>query len=156
MELIGYRQIKAGDKIFSQQWPIPYPNPDISDIIGKNVWIFKNSSWGYDAPQWVLYYDNNDFSNFDDSYSLIGPVYSNSVPINNGPAFDKDGDGYYWWGLGPKPSNVPSWSIEEDCDDSNSDVGPYDLNPASGHFKYECKNNCDQTITSEDYATPLC
>ena len=38
---------------------------------------------------------------------------------------DADGDGFYFWGLGPKPSNSPSWIPDQpDGDDSNYQYGP--------------------------------
>lgn len=40
---------------------------------------------------------------------------------------DADGDGYYCWGLGPKPSHCPSWVPDTpDGDDSDINYGPID------------------------------
>lgn len=40
---------------------------------------------------------------------------------------DADGDGFYNWGVGPKPLNCPSWvPDEEDGDDSDYTKGPID------------------------------
>ncbi len=37
---------------------------------------------------------------------------------------DADGDGYFNWGIGPRPSNIPSWAeMEEDGDDSDDTKG---------------------------------
>ena len=43
---------------------------------------------------------------------------------------DADGDGYCWWGIGKRPSDgCPVTShLEEDGDDSNPLLGPYDAN----------------------------
>ena len=51
---------------------------------------------------------------------------------------DSDGDGYCWWGIGERPSNgCPVTShLEEDGDDSNPLLGPYDAN-------YNCTIICD-------------
>ncbi len=38
---------------------------------------------------------------------------------------DADGDGYYWWGLGPKPANCPG-PDQADGDDSDPTKGPLD------------------------------
>jgi len=39
---------------------------------------------------------------------------------------DEDGDGYCFWGLGPKPTTCPSYCASEpDCDDSNAKIGPF-------------------------------
>ena len=40
---------------------------------------------------------------------------------------DADGDGFYFWGLGPKPSSCPEWvSDTPDGDDSNINYGAMD------------------------------
>lgn len=40
---------------------------------------------------------------------------------------DNDGDGYYFWGLGNRPSNLPEWAPKQrDGDDSNAQYGPMD------------------------------
>lgn len=40
---------------------------------------------------------------------------------------DRDGDGYYYWGIGPKPATCPCWAPNEpDGDDSNPYLGPMD------------------------------
>lgn len=40
---------------------------------------------------------------------------------------DEDGDGYYVWGGGPKPTSLPVWVPDlQDGDDSNPDVGGMD------------------------------
>lgn len=40
---------------------------------------------------------------------------------------DKDGDGLYFWGLGPKPAHCPSWVPNTpDGDDSNINYGSLD------------------------------
>lgn len=49
---------------------------------------------------------------------------------------DNDGDGYYNWGIGPKPATCPNCPDEEDCDDSSPLIGPYD-------DKYECRILCE-------------
>ncbi len=38
--------------------------------------------------------------------------------------YDKDGDGYYYWGIGPKPAHCPPCPDEKDGDDSNPGLGP--------------------------------
>jgi hypothetical protein len=47
--------------------------------------------------------------------------------------YDKDLDGFYFWGIGPKPDTIGSQAIE-DCDDYNPFVGGYDEN-------YNCRCN---------------
>jgi len=38
---------------------------------------------------------------------------------------DLDKDGYYNWGIGPKPKTCPACPDEVDCDDSDPNKGPY-------------------------------
>ena len=54
---------------------------------------------------------------------IVGLNYDDNV-IN---IVDADGDGYYFWGIGNRPENIPSWAQEEaDGDDSNPLFGPLD------------------------------
>ncbi|MCK9311971.1 MAG: hypothetical protein M0P26_06810 [Bacteroidales bacterium] len=40
---------------------------------------------------------------------------------------DRDGDGYYYWGIGSKPTHCPLCAPDEpDGDDSNPNLGPMD------------------------------
>ena len=42
---------------------------------------------------------------------------------------DRDGDGYYFWGIGQKPANCPDWVPDvKDGDDSNINYGTMDEN----------------------------
>ncbi len=49
---------------------------------------------------------------------------------------DKDNDGFYYWGIGPKPISCPNCPSQPDCDDSNPFLGPSDNN-------YNCTINCN-------------
>lgn len=90
---------------------------------GKTVWIFKNS-WGN--------YNNlggyceiiTDVSDLWGGYAPISPVTSLIYNEGNRLCNDYDGDGYYYWGIGTKPSTCPTCPNEEDGDDSNSNLGP--------------------------------
>ena len=60
--------------------------------------------------------------------------------------YDKDHDGYYFWGIGPKPDTLIS-PLDEDCDDTDPFVGGYDEN-------YNCRcifemDTLDHHITSD-------
>jgi hypothetical protein len=94
----------------------------------KNVWIFKNS-WGANSG-------DNGFANIkitgsgqtDELYgnfafkTPLTSLASHTIPCN-----DKDGDGYYWWGIGPKPSSCPtSAPNERDGNDADPCLGPLD------------------------------
>jgi hypothetical protein len=92
----------------------------------KNVWIFKNS-WGAASG-------DNGFANIKitgsgqtdalyGNFAFTTPLTSLvSHPI---PCNDKDGDGYYWWGIGAKPASCPtSAPNERDGNDADPCLGP--------------------------------
>ena len=57
----------------------------------------------------------------------LSPITSLNYNSANIICEDKDGDGYYFWGIGPKPANCPACAPdEEDGDDSNPNLGPID------------------------------
>ena len=59
------------------------------------------------------------------AYAVQTPIYSIKVSYEIA-CYDKDGDGYFNWGISlNKPPACPSDSPEEeDCDDSNPNLGP--------------------------------
>jgi hypothetical protein len=59
-------------------------------------------------------------------YAAIGPVLSNNISLKD-TCYNKDGDNYFFWGIGPKPENCEC-SDTADCDDNNRFVGSYDEN----------------------------
>lgn len=125
MSLIGFKTLQVGDVIIisvdgEQSITITADNP----LVGYDAWIIKNSygtSWGengfgYVAPNWSDIYGVNE---------LIGNVTSLNLTINDIVCEDNDGDGFYFWGIGPKPSTCPACAPDEaDGDDSNPDLGP--------------------------------
>lgn len=102
--------------------------PDPAD--GKNVWIFKNS-YGVNSG-------DNGFANIKITGSgKTDELYGNfafktpltSLKAHPIPCNDKDGDGYYWWGIGAKPSSCPTSSPNErDGNDADACLGPLDAN----------------------------
>ncbi len=65
-----------------------------------------------------------DISNIDWTHAVKTPI--TSVSKNYNVTYeDADGDGYYWWGLGPKPANCPG-PDQADGDDSDPTKGPLD------------------------------
>lgn len=154
MALIGYGLIKEGD-IVQRIWNYTGYYTGLTDtihvshghpLIGRNFWIFKNSHL-YDGtvnpPYMLVTMDLN--TSIQDTYALYNPSWKqrtstgNYVEINDVICEDADGDGYYFWGLGPKPSSAPSGIPDErDGDDSNPLLGQMDeygycedLNPAT-------------------------
>ena len=138
MTMIGYGTI--GDTIFIRK----HMNDSISDIIpvdsiyrGRTFWIFKNSYGEGDVEHKKEPYMN---LLFDDLSYMVGP-YKLNYPISiieydNGIiskeytsddiiCVDEDLDGYYSWGIGPKPTSCPlDAPDEQDSNDSNPLVGP--------------------------------
>jgi PKD repeat protein/C1A family cysteine protease len=126
MTLVGYQVVKAGDKFYTRDlnkstyW---LTVPEGSSLIGTTVWMFKNS-WGGTWGDAGYVYVQTSMANVGWTHALLTPVQSlkQTYTVN---CEDKDGDGYYWWGLGPKPANCDCPDLA-DGDDSNPNLGPLD------------------------------
>jgi C1A family cysteine protease len=168
MALYGFDVIKAGDTIF-QIMELSYPGDhgltnsfvveDSSEFIGRTVWKFKNSYLNGDAsnPQYMfITFDN--ISNIASTYSIRTPVTSNFYSIDDIVCEDSDGDGFYFWGIGDKPSNAPFWVPDEpDGNDADPHVGPMDEfghttndNPENNSITYISTNT--NTSSSVSYS----
>lgn len=95
------------------------------ELLGE-YWIMKNS-------QEPSYGENGYFLTpiYGGELSSMGMGYSGVVPPSGSlyevSCVDNDGDGYHNWGVGEKPPTCPESSPpEEDCDDSDPSLGPYD------------------------------
>ncbi len=131
MLLVGYGVIQIGDVIrinyginsTSTNYVI---QPSDTNYIGKTYWKFKNS-YGYnpyttvDGYSYILF---NDLSYMRGPCAVIQPYRTINTSSNKVICEDKDGDGYYFWGLADKPSYCPSWVPDiPDGDDSSSASG---------------------------------
>lgn len=140
MTLVGYKTIKAGDVVYEHYTRRIEVKPG-DPHIGQTVWIFKNSwgeNWGDHGFLYAFVNINNLVSSaaptlpfeYKHNWSGMFPRVSHQlVSAISGPvpAYDKDNDGYYWWGIGPRPKNLPANAkLEEDCDDSDASIGPMD------------------------------
>ena len=132
MALVGYATLHAGDTIRANNEGLGYITviPEGDERIGKTYWIFKNSYGieGGDAEHqgymYILPYFN---SQIPYSYSLLAPVFTTHYSSMDVLCEDRDGDGFYYWGCGPKPAECPSWIPDEpDGDDSDDMAGPMD------------------------------
>ena len=130
MVLTGYKIIEEGDNIVDIA-PNLYPNDfgititeNDTTYIGRTCWIFKNS-WGKnfnnDGYMYVLFENLSPLR----LYKITGPIVTKDYNENSVVCEDADGDGYYFWGIGPQPNTLPSWAPwDSDGDDSDPSVGP--------------------------------
>lgn len=123
MTLVGFGVVEEGDCIGIGSWNCT-TIPAGHSSIGDNYWIFKN--------QWGSGWGESGYVRISISHSNI-TAYKATTPIINSNftrrCVDLDGDGYYNWGIGDKPSTCPDCSLADmDCDDSNPNLGPMDAN----------------------------
>lgn len=162
MTLVGYGTIHAGDTIrmLDSMWTyfcVPANDPRI----GETYWIYKNSyglSWPWHPEHQGYYYLLfNNQSNMDNCYAMELPIQRMNHTNAEIICEDADGDGYYNWGIGPKPANCPvGIPNTEDGDDSDSLAGPMNgygylenLNPDDRDTVYidtDEDTHCDQNI----------
>lgn len=127
MALVGYGTIKEGDNLnylFDKKAFIDSIIPANSPLIGHTYWIFKNSSGKDEYHNGYLYAIFDDFSLLNKTFSYFSGVESLTGYSNNDILCqDLDGDGYYNWGIGPKPSHCPNCPNTPDGNDYNPNVG---------------------------------
>ncbi|WP_081778279.1 C1 family peptidase [Xylanibacter brevis] len=134
--LVGYGTIHWGDTIPIKRYiesnsefqPIGVVYD--STLIGKTYWVFKNS-YGkendQDGYKYCLFHNTNFLPMSNLTYAIETPIYSMKYSNDDILIEDADGDGYYNWGIGPKPSTCPSWIYEfPDGDDSDSTIATMD------------------------------
>ena len=128
--LVGYHTISAGDTIRPVKIPSeggifpPIVVPDNHPYIGQTYWVMKDS-YGEDAlgrqGGGYLYLYFTSYASMSSLNYTTSSIYSRNYSDNDIAVEDRDGDGYFNWGIGPRPNDrLPSWAEqEEDGDDSN-------------------------------------
>jgi Papain family cysteine protease. len=149
MTLVGYGTIHAGDIIRevlennhtnnNSTYTNYYVIPDTSSLIGRTYFKFKNSNNirvndDIDGYMYLMFHDMSRLSCMNMPVRLHYPFTITNCQTNQ-PMYtdsdivceDADGDGYYFWGLGTRPSSCPSSApTDPDGDDSDPTVGPMD------------------------------
>ncbi len=130
MLLVGYGVVTPDSfYIVNNTCTFNYVSENDSVNIGKTFWIFKDSyagvlDWGHQGYMYLIMHN----------YSYMRtPYFIDSQLIWRGHTDaeivceDIDGDGFFNWGIGPKPSHCPSWAAAQaDGDDSDDTKGPMD------------------------------
>lgn len=140
MPIVGYGHLHEGDTIYHWIESNGLSNGAYSvkprdPRIGMTYWIYKNS-YGTNGDTALGGYKR--YIHYNYSYS-VGYTYYCSPSITSMNYSDSDivcedadGDGYYYWGIGTKPTWCPEWVPDtKDGNDSNS---------AEGKMYYESPN----------------
>jgi uncharacterized protein (TIGR02145 family) len=130
--LVGYKMLREGDRIYEKEesndkWFEIGPG---DPLIGQTAWLVKNSYgplFGDNGYAYIILNMNNVIN----TYVLDGKVLSTIYDDRYILCEDRDDDGYYNWGVGPKPDQCPSCPDQPDGDNSDPCLGPMD---AYGHM----------------------
>ena len=150
---VGWGTVKAGDQI--EFYPDKYIQSG-DPIIGMTYWMLKQSDTKSGWPNHTGYFYMIDMPPY--AYAINTPISSNVYDSSDILCTDNDNDGYYWWGVGPKPSNCTCCSDEADGDDSNPNLGPMDaygncrVLTAPLNCLYEINGTETWTTTHDSYA----
>ena len=129
MCLCGYGTIKAGDSItfvpYENKQPIGYKIEEGNALIGQTYWIYKNSYGANSHINGYYYAVYEKPTTKEYTCTIEGPITSMLYDSTDVVCEDRDGDGYYFWGLGKKPCPVCCPDIP-DGDDSDPSIAQMD------------------------------
>ena len=128
MLMVGYGQLQVGDTIY--HWVNSdgtrdgaYTVTDSDPHVGMTYWIYKNSYGELldEARHGYMYMIHHNYqASMIPVYYMKPPLTTMNYTINDIVCEDSDGDGYYYWGIGTKPTWCPNWVPDiKDGDDSN-------------------------------------
>jgi hypothetical protein len=134
--LVGFGRISPGDTIGTDTgWGDSIIVSMFHPKVGKDFWIFKEQK----GPDWgdggYLKIETEGQNNVPHSY-FIEEKPIETLSTHNIPVYDKDGDGYCFWGLGPKPVGCDTCPDEPDCNDDDPIFHTYDES-------MRCMPDCD-------------
>ena len=133
MTLVGYGKIDTLVVIRDRNNFCDTIRLEESDVrIGKTYWIFKNSYGEQDSDMsehngflYVLLDSTLKYTIISFSFELDYPIKRNGTIYTTIVCEDADEDGFYYWGIGPKPAHCPAGAPDTpDGDDSNPLYGP--------------------------------
>ncbi|MBW6459959.1 MAG: T9SS type A sorting domain-containing protein [Bacteroidales bacterium] len=90
----------------------------------KICWVFKDSDDGGYGGFWNIVINQGDI---DQIFSFKSEVIIEEGTLYNVQIRDEDHDGYYNWGIGPRPEGVPN-DYQQDSNDNDNRTGPYNAN----------------------------
>ena len=128
MCLCGYGTIHQGDTIRylpNNSAPQIRPIKPNDPLIGQTYWIYKNSYGLHnkddDSGYMSVIFERSSFQ--EDHCFIDSDISSRIYSYDDIICEDRDGDGYYFWGLGEKPAHCPSCAPDTpDGDDSNPNL----------------------------------
>ena len=133
--IVGFGTVNFGDTLYIPTTPYHIVvDSNYLYLIGATYFIEKDSQGinygenGYGKKIYNFCQGANVCANWFVSINTpITPSINSGLTTDSIKCKDNDGDGYYWWGIGAKPSTCPVFAPNErDCDDSDPLVGTYD------------------------------
>jgi Leucine-rich repeat (LRR) protein len=126
LQVVGYKILEEDDEfLINSGNAISRVTISHSDnLLGQTALLCKNS-WGNDWGDGGYVYIVGSKEDIV-LRPIYGPVDSRLYDTKDIHCVDNDGDGYYNWGIGPKPSHCPECPAKPDGNDANPCIGPMD------------------------------